>query len=283
MSEVMDETFAGISGFESEADYRHFSEIVRKQRRWILGGKAARFLEAVRAGCKTRERILKSGSRLWRCQVGFTLRKIQRGEGRNKTQVEEAWPHPRSRMVPDPKLIKNDGRANPPGFAYLYLANSPETAMAEMRPGAGESLSLGLFEVRRDLKIVTCCEAEADGLERLFDEDPSPTKLDKVIWGDISSAFARPVRRYDRESAYVPTQILAEVFMAQGYQGVAYRSGLAKGTNVVLFNRRAAKCIRTYLYDLKGLRYTFAADEFAIPFNKGGQYELLTEIVSEWP
>ena len=115
----MDEPFAGLSGFESEADYRNFAEVVRKQRRWILGGKEARFLEAVRAGSKPRERILKSGSRLWRCQVGFTPRKIQRGEGKNKTKIEEAWPHPRSRMVPDPKLIRNDGRANPPGFAYL--------------------------------------------------------------------------------------------------------------------------------------------------------------------
>jgi RES domain-containing protein len=279
----MGEPFAGVSGFESEADYRNFAEVVLKQRRWILVGKAARFLEAVRAGSKTRERILKSGSRRWRCQVGYALRKIQRGEGRNKTKVEEAWPHPRSRMVPDPKLTGNSGRANPPGFPYLYLASSPETAMAEMRPSAGECLSLGLFEVKRDLKIVTCCEAEADGLERLSDEDPTPTKLDKLIWGDISSAFARHVSRDDRESAYVPTQILAEVFMDQGYQGVAYRSGLAKGTNLVLFNRRAAKCIGTYLYDLKGVRYTFAADEFAIPFKRGGQYELRREIVSEWP
>jgi len=37
------------------------------------------------------------------------------------------------RMLPDPNKV-GDGRANPKGTPYLYLASNPETAMAEMRP-----------------------------------------------------------------------------------------------------------------------------------------------------
>ena len=94
--------------------------------------------------------------------------------------------------------------------------------MAEMRPWVGESLSIALFETQRDLKVVLCQDELEDPLERLFDENPSPERIDKYVWNDINKAFARPLNRSDLESAYVPTQILAEVFKAEGFDGIEY-------------------------------------------------------------
>lgn len=155
--------------------------------------------------------------------------------------------------------------------------------MAEMRPWLGAWLSVSLFEVQRNLKLVVCQEEAEDFAERLFDENSSSGEIDKYIWNDISKAFSRPVNRDDLESEYLPTQILAEVFKVEGFDGIAYRSSLAKGTNVVLFDRNVAKPRKhNYLYQFKKVGYTFVADsQFAIRVKKDGVSQDLGEITSE--
>lgn len=97
-------------------------------------------------------------------------------------------------MVPDQKFIKNPGRANPPGFAYLYLANNPGTALAEMRPWVGESLTIAVFEIQKDIKLIACQEQPENLGERIFEENLPAEKVELYVWNDISRAFARPVK-----------------------------------------------------------------------------------------
>ena len=121
--------------------------------------------------------------------------------------------------------------------------------------------------------------------DRLFDENLSPEKLERHIWNDIGNAFSRPVNRENLEREYLPTQILAEVFSAAGFDGIAYRSSLAKGTIMVLFDIDAAKPRKNnYLYQFKKVAYTFVADpQFAIRRKKDGGSQELGEITSESP
>ena len=53
--------------------------------------------------------------------------------------------------------------------------------------------------------------------------------------------------------------------------------------NIVLFDVGVAKPLKTYLYSLRRVKYTFTGDEFAIQFQKDGSYEALTELTSESP
>ena len=128
-----------------------------------------------------------------------------------------------------------------------------------MRPWVGESLTLATFKMKKTVKIVICQVGPENFGERLFEENSSAKKLDKYIWNDISRAFARPVNREDQEAAYLPTQIIAEAFKAEGFDGLAYRSGLERGTNVVLFNPNLAKLTHRFVYTLKKVRYDFEA------------------------
>jgi hypothetical protein len=105
-------------------------------------------------------------------------------------------------------------------------------------------------------------------------------------WNDISTAFARPVNREDQESAYLPTQILAEAFKAEGFDGLAYRSGLERGTNIVLFNARVAKQTYRFAYTLPKVRYDFkAVPNYAIwrKNKKTGVGQGIVEINTESP
>jgi hypothetical protein len=268
-----------MNTFDSKNAYWDFARSVRNERRWIFDEKAANFLAATRAASKSRVLPLKSGHRLCRVQVGSVFAPV------NEMGAEEEHPLPSERMVPDPKYIRHGGRANPSGFAYLYLAATPETALAEMRPWVGEALTLAIFEIKKDIKVVVCRTGAEDWEERLFEENPTAGEIEKYVWNDISRAFARPVSREDQESVYLPTQILAEAFKAEGFNGLAYRSSLERGTNLVLFDLNVAKQLpHRFVYKLKKVRYDFEADSnHAIYLEKDGKGRSITEIHTESP
>jgi RES domain-containing protein len=271
-----------MSTFESRNAYWDFAQTVQLDRRFIFDGKAGDSLAAARAASKSRAYPLKSGSRLYRAQAGSEFAPWPRGDGEVELAIEEEHPLPVDRMIPDPKYAKHGGRANPRGFAYLYLADKAETALAEMRPWVGESLTLAIFEVVKELKLVVC--QAGDPNETLFQENPSAEQLDNHVWNDISKAFARPVNKEDQETAYLPTQILAEAFKAEGFDGVVYRSGLERGANVVLFDVHVAKPTDRFVYTLRKVRYDFeAAPNYGIYRKKDGAGQYITEIHTESP
>ena len=267
-----------MSAFISKNAYWDFARTVQNERRFIFEGKAGEFLTAARETSKSRAHTLKSGTCLYRAQAG------SRFAPENEMGIEEEHPLHKERMVPDPKFINRGGRANPRGFAYLYLARDEKTALAEMRPWVGESLTLANFEIQQDLNVVVCQAGSEDIFERLFEENSPAEKIDQWVWNDISKAFARPVNREEQELSYLPTQILAEVFKAEKFDGLTYQSGLERGMNVVLFNVRAAKLIHRFAYTLKKVRYDFEViSNNGIYRKKDGGGEYITEIHTESP
>lgn len=266
-----------MSNFQSKDAYWQFVKTVLFERRFIFDGKAGEFLAAVRTASKSREQPVKSGTRLFRAQVGSVFAPNEEG-------YDEEHPCSEARMIPDPKFIKNGSRACPPGFAYLYLASSSETALAEMRPWVGESLTVALFEILKDIRLVVCRAGSDNSIDLLFEENPSTEQIDQYVWNDISKAFARPVNRENQEHSYLPTQILAETFKAEGFDGLAYQSGLERGTNVVLFDVGAAKLIHRCAYTVKKVRYDFdAVYPYALYLRKEGGLQQIDEIHTESP
>jgi RES domain-containing protein len=272
-----------MTAFKSTDAYEDFARLVQTERRWIFDGPAKDFLDTVRATSAARVQTLKAGKQFYRAQSGSRTQCRLDVDGAD-IGVDEEVPLPKEYMVPEPKYMKTGGRANPSGFAYLYLATAPETALAEMRPWLHEHLTVALFELTRETKLVVCRREKEDIFERLLGKDPSSEQVNQYVWNDIGRAFARPVSKEDQHSAYIPTQILAEVFKAEGFDGLAYRSGLDRGTNVVLFDVKAAKPVRSYLYWLKKVRYDFeAAHDFAIYRTTNGKGEHVLELHSETP
>jgi hypothetical protein len=164
------------------------------------------------------------------------------------------------------------------------VLDSAETALAEMRPWLQESLTVAIFETQRDINIVICKAGGEDSWGRLA-QKPSSRKLDEYVWNDISKAFARPVNREDQDRYYLPTQILAEAFKAEGFDGIAYRSSLERGTNVVLFDRVVKQIGRGSVYTLKKVRYDFEADTnfYMTCRENDGNCKYITEIHTESP
>ena len=60
---------------------------------------------------------------------------------------------------------------------------------------------------------------------------------------------------------YVPTQIIAELFKNEGYDGVVYKSSYEKGLNVVLFNLDSVQILNRHLFELRKICFEFTESE----------------------
>jgi hypothetical protein len=234
-----------MSIFHSWRSYWEFEKSVKFHNRYVRDPSAAKFLDTVLVTSKNRRKIIPKGGYLWRAQLG-----------QDTDDDGQVWGLSPKRMKPIPGLA-SEGRANPNGIQYLYLATDKETAMAEVRPWLGSSISVGQFRINRRLSTVDC---SADGNSPIFflgEREPEPRRRERAVWSHINDAFSRPVNLSDEVGAYVPTQIIAELFKNEGIDGLLYRSSLGKGTNVVLFNPEDADIVNCCPYNVKEIHFDF--------------------------
>jgi RES domain-containing protein len=229
------------ANFPSWRSYQRFAHTVQRKARYIHDKEIKTFCAQVIRTGKERRRRLKKGTVLFRAQIG----EYQGPKSPNDLDnQDQPFPHLPSRMVPL-EGSASEGRANPKGISYLYLASDRETAIAESRGVKSDVISVGAFELTRSLSIVDCSVGRSP---TFYFEEPSPAKRTEAVWRDIDHAFSRPLTRSDQQADYVPTQILTELFKTHGFDGVAYGSSLADGRNLVLFDVHAAQLTNCCLF-----------------------------------
>jgi len=189
-----------------------------------------------------RARFIGEGQVLFRAQRGFTM---GRAEGE---EFDREMAHPPERMVPTVEH-STDGRVSPRGIPCLYLASNMKTAVAEVRPWTGSYVSLAQFKLVKRCKVVDCRFTKS---AQLLDKD------EVAVWNDIAYAFSKPVSPEEPHLEYVPTQILAETFRSQGFDGIRYQSLLSKGTNIALFDTASAELINCGLHKVRIVSFDFA-------------------------
>lgn len=149
------------------------------------------------------------------------------------------------------------GRANPLGIPYLYLCKDEETTFYEVRSVYLDRLSIGKFQIQRDLNIVDFNSKSSlflsfDGTNSLSD-----TVVKKLIQDAISRDLSKPLRRYDTELEYIPTQLICEYCKRNNADGICFNSSLhSGGVNYVLFNPEDAKCISVISREVKSIQIT---------------------------
>ena len=94
---------------------------------------------------------------------------------------------------------------------------------------------------------------------RFYFEEPDEVKRAEAVWVEMDNAFSIPILNSEFDSDYAPTQIIAELIKSLGYDGIAYKSSLADGCNVALFDLEAASMSNGYIY--KVTRVSFGFDE----------------------
>lgn len=176
----------------------------------------------------------------------------------------------RARITPSGRTILNEsemgcpppknataGRANPLGIPYLYLCRDVETTFYEVRAVYLDKVSVGEFEIMHDLNIVDF-SSKINLFYTYTDSDTNEDLLDtvkrKIILDKISHDLSKPLRRFDTEIEYVPTQLICEYCKQNGADGIRFNSSLHQGgVNIVLFNPSDARCVKVSGWEIENV------------------------------
>lgn len=167
-----------------------------------------------------------------------------------------------SEMGAPPRGKASSGRINPEGIPYLYLADSPRTAIAEVRPWRQAKISVGMLEITRQLKIVSFCAGDKLSGDVTIDNiETSNTlrEMDALINGLVLKTlyFSMPAHSDDRH-AYLASQFISDVFKDKGFDGLEYKSVLYDhGINTALFDVTAAVCTEVIGYVVENIDYNY--------------------------
>lgn len=135
-----------------------------------------------------------------------------------------------------PAHLAAHGRLNPRGIPYLYLASDELTAISETRPWKHAELTIAEFRFTRPLRVANFTSQQ---------QFVQPAQLDMAgadfTWRElITWLFSGPFDPRD-DTAYVPTQYLAERAKASDFDGIIYDSALQEGGyNVAVFDPSVA-------------------------------------------
>ena len=154
-----------------------------------------------------------------------------------------------------PKDMASGGRVNPLGIPYLYLSDSKETVLYEVRASYLDELSIGTFKLKPgvdNLRIVDFTEDTSLFQPNLIKD----TIKGRLLREKISVDLSKPMRRYDSEIEYIPTQFICEfIKVYTGAQGIRFRSSLdTSGKNIVLFDQFNVECTEVVRRKITSLR-----------------------------
>lgn len=242
-------------GWES---YRLFAESVKTDLRYVRRKEATGFLDRVLASCGDRKLTIPKGNIYWRARLGFDSEEITDDDDDIRVIRDEDRPYSKDKMKPISNW-QSEGRANPRGIPYLYLATTRNTSLAEVRPWIGATISVAQLKIRRDLKVIDCSKHHSmDSFISLLGDHTRP--MEDGIWMAIDRAFATPVSRDEESKEYVPTQITAELFKSEGFDGIVYKSLLSDdGFNLAIFNLDDAQVFHCALYKAAAIHFDFQA------------------------
>ena len=237
------------SEFKSHSSYREFAFSVRRWR-YMRTPEDDTFIETVLKTSRGKTQEVPAGETLWRAQIGYALREL------NDDHVEVAFGATRMKPPAD-WLIEGrapEGRINPKGIPFLYAATDTKTAIAEVRPSLGALVSVAQLRISRAIRLVNCTTDEGKIRNIIYSKEPEGEKRTLAVWRDIDRAFSEPVTDSDDHADYATTQLIAELFRKNGFDGIAYRSALGQGHNIALFDLNAADVApATQLVEVTGL------------------------------
>lgn len=247
--------------FKSWRSYLTFRNAVDTKHRFILDDESIAFLNSIVDTCGERERTFKKGATVWRAQNGHSWRPCFQTDPDTDEDIhvdDFACPFHPDRMKP---LLNSaaEGRGNSKGIPHLYVATDKETAMAEVRPWLGAILTVAYLKITKDLKILDFSVEHGNSNLNLncFFEEPTNEEIIKAVWSDIDNAFSKPTKASDLKSEYAPTQIISEFIRSKGYDGIAYKSSLAEGHNICLFDLDAAEVVKCLIFETASLKFEF--------------------------
>jgi hypothetical protein len=112
------------------------------------------------------------------------------------------------------------------------------------------------------LKIVDCHSSDKifNIVEHIFNPPKLKADVNFAVWSMINEVFSLPIRNSDTSTEYIPTQILAELFKAEEFGGICFKSSIGEGLNYTLFNVNSAEFVKSRIMKCSAIAYKFEAE-----------------------
>ena len=156
---------------------------------------------------------------------------------------------------PPAKNVLN-GRANPLGISYLYVASTADTAIAETRGHKGELVTVLEFKIKRNMEFFDLRDPKntispferIDNIEFIYKHMPYLTLL--------GNELSKPVVPRRANLEYLSSQYLCEMIKQIGYHGIIYKSSIADGNNYVIFSDNRLSLGHMSQYRITEMKFT---------------------------
>ncbi len=135
-----------------------------------------------------------------------------------------------------PECIVKAGRINREWEAIWYIADDAYTAMAEVRPGVREQVSVAEYRIvnNEDLYILDFSGITPEMKKKSDSEDLLQNNHDlHEIYVEMQKLLTLPAVH---ERSYFISNMIADIIKGVGVSGVKYKSFYGKGTNIALWD-----------------------------------------------
>ncbi len=159
-------------------------------------------------------------------------------------------------MGKPPNKKVGNGRANPVGISYFYAASDEETAIAEIRPYIGNSVTVAKFKITEQAIMVDLRNPRETISPFMIDEDDLLNLYKDIGYlNRLGDELSKPIIPKEANLEYLPSQYLCEMIKLFNYDGVIYKSSVAKGYNLAFFNDDKLTGISTQLFKITKVIY----------------------------
>ena len=167
-------------------------------------------------------------------------------------------------MGAPPFELAKAGRANAEGISHLYLASDDKTTIHEVRAGAYDIITVGIFELQRDIVVV-----DFQRLDKIYPFAEGINLLEYAINVEhlrkMNQEMSKTLRRDDSPLDYISTQFIADCIKSfqsekfeQLYRGIKYQSTMNKnGYNLVAFYPDDFECVSVKTVSVTDIQYKY--------------------------
>ena len=159
------------------------------------------------------------------------------------SELETALTRPERDLGPPPPKNAKAGRMNAEGISVFYGSNTPEVALAEVRPPVGSQVSIAKFNILRPLRLLDLTAlSDIATAGSIFDTAFADRLARREFLKSLSRRITMPVMPDDEAFEYLATQAIADYLATENkplLDGIAFPSVQVSGRslNFVLFHK----------------------------------------------
>lgn len=176
--------------------------------------------------------------------MGFSVARLKPGQVFYRARIvddfEEIKEEKDILIPPQKKINRIEGRLNPRGIGMLYLTNSEDIALKEVRASFNDNVVVVPIKIKSSIRVVDLTQIMHVSPFIMLDTNfPEIYQLNKEIIFTFVKELEKPVKSHPTNLDYLPTQYLSAIVQTR-YAGIKYRSTMrlqdSLDYDIVLFN-----------------------------------------------